>query len=163
MWIQLIPHTTTPSKHHSYLSPHKKQQKQVAKIKNLRTYRDGIPKKQPNKVGMIPQYPYGLSSLYLLPYFAISFILRTLVAKMAKDIGMTIRKGIVVSFLPCLVAFWGFHSYMFFHFLKHFFATFSVMVPFGDYFMIRQTGKLKSSPNFPSIQSSVSRHQNSII
>ena len=33
---------------------------------------------------------------------------------MAKDIGMTIRKGIVVSFLPCLVAFWGFHSYMFF-------------------------------------------------
>ena len=34
---------------------------------------------------------------------------------MAKDIGMTIRKGIVVSFLPCLVAFWGFHPYMFFH------------------------------------------------
>ena len=31
------------------------------------------------------------------------------VGKMAKDIGMTIRKGIVVSFLPCLVAFWGFH------------------------------------------------------
>ena len=32
---------------------------------------------------------------------------------------MTIRKGIVVSFLPCLVAFWGFHPYnMFFHFLK---------------------------------------------
>ena len=30
------------------------------------------------------------------------------VGKMAKDIGMTIRKGIVVSFLPCLVAFWGF-------------------------------------------------------
>ena len=27
------------------------------------------------------------------------------VGKMAKDIGMTIRKGIVVSFLPCLVAF----------------------------------------------------------
>ena len=39
------------------------------------------------------------------------------VGKMAKDIGMTIRKGIVVSFLPCLVAFWGFHPYtcMFFH------------------------------------------------
>ena len=35
------------------------------------------------------------------------------VGKMAKDIGMTIRKGIVVSFLPCLVAFW---AYMFFHF-----------------------------------------------
>ena len=31
------------------------------------------------------------------------------VGKMAKDIGMTIRKGIVVSFLPYLVAFWGFH------------------------------------------------------
>ena len=27
------------------------------------------------------------------------------VGKMAKDIGMTIRKGIGVSFLPCLVAF----------------------------------------------------------
>ena len=39
---------------------------------------------------------------------------------MAKDIGMTIRKGIVVPFLPCLVAFWGFHPYMFFHFLKCF-------------------------------------------
>ena len=38
------------------------------------------------------------------------------VGKMAKDIGMTIRKGIVVSFLPCLLAFWGFHPYiMFFH------------------------------------------------
>ena len=42
--------------------------------------------------------------------------------KMAKDIGMTIRKGIVVSFLPCLVAFWGFHPYMFFHFFKCFFC-----------------------------------------
>ena len=29
------------------------------------------------------------------------------VGKMAKDIGMTIRKGIVVPFLPCLVAFLG--------------------------------------------------------
>ena len=37
-------------------------------FKNERTYRDGIPKKQPNKVGMVPQYPYGLSSLYLLPF-----------------------------------------------------------------------------------------------
>ena len=42
---------------------------------------------------------------------------------MAKDIGMTIRKGIVVPFLPCLVAFWGFHPYMFFHFFKCFFVT----------------------------------------
>ena len=44
------------------------------------------------------------------------------VGKMAKDIGMTIRKGIVVPFLPCLVAFWGFHPYMFFHFIKMFFC-----------------------------------------
>ena len=44
------------------------------------------------------------------------------VGKMAKDIGMTICKGIVVSFLPCLVAFWGFHPYIFFHFLKCFFC-----------------------------------------
>ena len=32
---------------------------------------------------------------------------------MAKDIGMTIRKGIVVLFLPCLVASWGFHPYIY--------------------------------------------------
>ena len=38
------------------------------------------------------------------------------VGKMAKDIGMTIRKSIVVSFLPCSVAFLAFHPYMFFHF-----------------------------------------------
>ena len=36
---------------------------------------------------------------------------RVEVGKMAKDIGMTFRKGIVVPFLPCLVAFWGFHPY----------------------------------------------------
>ena len=42
---------------------------------------------------------------------------------MAKDIGMTIRKGIVVPFLPCLVAFWGFHPYVLFHFFKCFFVT----------------------------------------
>ena len=45
------------------------------------------------------------------------------VLRLAKDIGMTIRKGIVVPFLPCLVAFWGFHPYMFFHFFKCFFVT----------------------------------------
>ena len=44
------------------------------------------------------------------------------VAKMAKDIGMTIRKGIVVPFLPCLVAF-GDSIPMFFHFFKCFFVT----------------------------------------
>ena len=36
------------------------------------------------------------------------------VGKMAKDIGMTIRKSIVVSFLPCSVAFLEFHPYTFF-------------------------------------------------
>ena len=49
------------------------------------------------------------------------------VGKMAKDIGITIRKGIVVSFLPCLVVFWGFHPYMFFHFLKCFLLLVSVV------------------------------------
>ena len=44
------------------------------------------------------------------------------VGKMAIDIGMTIRNGTVVSFLPCMVAFWGFHPYMFFHFFKCFFC-----------------------------------------
>ena len=48
--------------------------------------------------------------------------------KNAKDIGMTIRKGIVVSFLPCLVAFWGFHPYMCFHFFKCSFVTFAINV-----------------------------------
>ena len=47
--------------------------------------------------------------------WSIASLCSELVAKMAKDIGMTIRKGIVVPFLPCLVAFWGFHPYMFFH------------------------------------------------
>ena len=44
------------------------------------------------------------------------------VGKMAKYMGMTIRKSIVVSFLPCLVAFLAFHPYMFFHFFKCFFC-----------------------------------------
>ena len=56
--------------------------------------------------------------------WSIASLCSELVAKMAKDIGMTIRKGIVVPFLPCLVAFWGFHPYMFFHFFKCFFVTF---------------------------------------
>ena len=53
-----LPHT---SKHRSYLSPphKKKQQKQVTKNK-MKEHRDGIPKKQPNKVGMVPQYPYNV-------------------------------------------------------------------------------------------------------
>ena len=48
------------------------------------------------------------------------------VGKMAKDIEMTICKGIVVSFLPCLVAFWGFHPYMFFQcfFVSYLFLLF---------------------------------------
>ena len=44
--------------------------------KNERTHRDGIPKKQPNKGGMIPQYPYGLLSLYLLPFLQLGLIIR---------------------------------------------------------------------------------------
>ena len=44
------------------------------------------------------------------------------VGKMAKDIGMSIRKSIVVSFLhvhvPCLLAFLAFHPYMYFHFYQ---------------------------------------------
>ena len=55
--------------------------------------------------------------------WSIASLCSELVAKMAKDIGMTIHKGIVVPFLPCLVAFWEFHPYMFFHFLKCFFVT----------------------------------------
>ena len=55
--------------------------------------------------------------------WSIASLCSELVAKMAKDIGMTIHKGIVVAFLPCLVAFWGFHPYMFFHFLECFFVT----------------------------------------
>ena len=55
--------------------------------------------------------------------WSIASLCSELVAKMAKDIGMIIRKGIVVPFLPCLVAFWGFHPYMFFHFFKCFFVT----------------------------------------
>ena len=43
-------------------------------LKNERTYRDGMPKKQPNKVGMTPQYSYGLSSLYLLAFFQLGLI-----------------------------------------------------------------------------------------
>ena len=62
-----LPHTTTPFKYHSYLSPPPPPQKQQKQVTKKRTYRDGIPKKQPNKVGMIPQYPYGLSSLYIFP------------------------------------------------------------------------------------------------
>ena len=65
-----LPHTTTPSKHHSYVSPPPQKTTETSNIlTNERTYRDGIPKKQPNKVGMTPQYPYGLSSLYRLPFF----------------------------------------------------------------------------------------------
>ena len=56
--------------------------------------------------------------------WSIASLCLELVAKMAKDIGMTIRKGIVVPFLPCLVAFWGFHHYMFFHVFKCFFVTY---------------------------------------
>ena len=42
------------------------------------------------------------------------------VGKMEKDVGTAIRKSIVVSFLPCLVAFWGFHPHMVPHILTYF-------------------------------------------
>ena len=51
------------------------------------------------------------------------------VGKMAK---MTIRKSNVVSFLPCLVAFWGFHPYMFFHFFLCFFLLLVSVVFWGE-------------------------------
>ena len=38
------------------------------------------------------------------------------VCGLTKDIRIVIRKSIVVSFLPCLDAFCGFHPYMSFHF-----------------------------------------------
>ena len=52
------------------------------------------------------------------------------VGKMAKHILMTIRKGTVVSFLPYLVAFWGFHPYMYTFFL--FFNVFLLLVFGGE-------------------------------
>ena len=54
------------------------------------------------------------------------------VGKMAKDIGITIHKSIVVSFLPCLVAFLAFHPYMFFHFFKCFFCYLFLLLFWGD-------------------------------
>ena len=43
--------------------------------------------------------------------------------KMSKGIGMGIRKGTVVSFVPTLlVAFWGIHPYISVHFFKCFFV-----------------------------------------
>ena len=46
---------------------------------------------------------------------------------MAKDVGTAIHKSIVVSFLPCLVAFLGFHPYMVPHFFKTVFCNFLVV------------------------------------
>ena len=43
------------------------------------------------------------------------------VGKMSKDIGMGVRKGTVVSFVPTLfIAFWGFHPYYVCSFFKMF-------------------------------------------
>ena len=55
--------------------------------------------------------------------WSIASLCSELVAKMAKDIGMTIRKGIVVPFLPCLVAFWDSIPICSFIFLNVFFVT----------------------------------------
>ena len=46
------------------------------------------------------------------------------VGKMAKCIGMTICKSIMVSFLPCLVAFLAFHPYIFFQNVINFVTCF---------------------------------------
>ena len=56
------------------------------------------------------------------------------VGKMATDTGMTIHKGIVVSFLPCLAVFLRFHSYMYmlFQFLKCFMLLVSVVFLWGE-------------------------------
>ena len=64
-------------------------------------------------------------------------------------IGMTIRKGIVVPFLPCLVAFWGFHPYMFFHFFFMFFC----------YFIYRDMNKRQENNNVDRTQKSLSIQQ----
>ena len=50
---------------------------------------------------------------------------------MAKDMGMTICKSIVVSFLSCLVAFLVFHPYMFFHFFNVFFCYLFLLLFWG--------------------------------
>ena len=62
---------------------------------------------------LFPKDHNGISFTPLGPLLPAKYYI-TLHYIMAKDIGMTIRKGIVVSFLPSLVAFWGFHPYMFF-------------------------------------------------
>ena len=50
-----LPHTSAPSKHHSCLFPPPPKTTETSNKENIkkseRTYRDGIPKKQPNKVG----------------------------------------------------------------------------------------------------------------
>ena len=61
---------------------------------------------------------------------------------MAKDIGTTICKGIVVPFLPCLVAFWGFHPYMFCHFVK----CFLLLVHIGIASMMRSDLLVEGHP-----------------
>ena len=75
------------------------------------------------------------------------------VGKMAKDIGMTIRKSIVVSFLPCSVAFLVFHPYMhmFFHFLKCFLLLVSVAFlggGGGEKTMIVVVAQLQLAPTY---------------
>ena len=70
------------------------------------------------------------------------------VGKMAKDIGMTIRKSIVVSFLPCSVAFLALHPYMFFHFFKCFFVTCFCCFFGGEKTMIVVVAQLQLAPTY---------------
>ena len=51
--------------------------------------------------------------------------------KMAKDIGMTICKSIVVSFLPCSVAFFGIPSLYVLSFFKMFFCYLFLLLFWG--------------------------------
>ena len=57
--------------------------------------------------------------------------------KNGKDIGMTIHKSSVMSFLSHLVAFLAFHPYVFFHFKCCFFVTCILLVFGGEKTMDR--------------------------
>ena len=57
---------------------------------------------------------------------------------MAKDVGTAIHKfkvAVVVSFLPCLVTFLGFHPTWFFIFFTMFFCNLFLLVVWGETFL----------------------------
>ena len=59
------------------------------------------------------------------------------VGKMAEDTGMTIRKSIVVSFLPCLVAFFGIPSLYVLSFFTNVFCYLFLLLFWGEKTMDR--------------------------